>query len=149
MRPILSLDLALAQPDPWLRHDEAVATRVRLVLETPLGALPWRPDFGCDLAGLVGQPATAARLNEVRWRVEQAVRRWVPTVKVARCRVETLSLLEPGSERPAGVPLAELALMSLGTQVAVEVNLDLETPQGPLHLSAQLLGEDAPNTDRS
>ena len=139
MRPILAPALTLSAADPWLRGDDATAERVRMVLETQPGTLPWRPDFGCDLAGLIGQPATSGRLGEVRWRVEQAVRRWVPGVKVARCHVETASLIDPPPDRPAGVPLAEAALMSLGSQVSLEVSLDLETPQGPLLLTAQLM----------
>ena len=86
-----------------------------------------------------GRADRSARLGEVRWRVEQAVRRWVPGVKVARCHVETASLIDPPPDRPAGVPLAEAALMSLGSQVSLEVSLDLETPQGPLLLTAQLM----------
>ena len=136
---ILSPALPFGARDPWLRGDVAWAERVRIVLETRPGTLPWRPDFGCDLGKLVGQPATPARVGEVRWKIEQAVRRWVPSVRVARCRVELVPL-DDGDAVKSGpkLPLAEVALLCLGTQVALEVSLDLETPQGPLSLQAHL-----------
>lgn len=140
MRPILNPALPLRAAEPWLGGDAAVAERVRMVLETQPGTLPWRPDFGCDLGGLVGQPATRARLGEVRWRVEQALRRWIPEVRVARCHVDAVSLRAGNTGFGPGVPLAEGALLALGTQVALDVSVDLETPQGPLLLTAQLMG---------
>lgn len=139
MNAILRPALPIGARDPFLREDAAWAERVRIVLETRPGTLPWRPDFGCDLAGLLGQPASPARLGEVRWKIEQAVRRWVPSVRVARCRVTAIPLHEGAdSVRSGSAPLAELALLCLGTQVVLEVSLDVETPQGPLALSAQL-----------
>ncbi len=98
--------------------------RVRLVLETRPGDLPWRPDFGCDLGGLVGQPATAARLQDLRWRVEAALRRWIPDARVQVCRVRLLRDEPQGSAE--AISQAESALLRLGPQCAVELELQLQ-----------------------
>lgn len=137
MAEILDLALPLGVRDPYLRGDRAFAERIRMILETRPGALPWRPDFGCNLDDLVGQPATPQRVGEARWRVEHALRRWLPEVKIARCTVQ-VTRVESGSEamRQQGVPIAESALLAFGTQAALEVLLDVETPTGPLSLSA-------------
>lgn len=131
LQPSLSMG-ALA-----LHGDAELAARVRMVLETRPGTLPWRPDFGCDLAALVGEPATSARMGEVRWKVEQAVRRWVPAVKVARCRVTVVPLREDDAGF-AQAPLAERAVVALGTRALLEVSLELETTLGPMALHAQI-----------
>lgn len=137
MPPILHASLRVGARDPWLRGDAAWAEQVAMVLETRPGTLPWRPEFGCDLSSLVGQPATAARLGEAKWKIEAAVRRWVPPLKVARCVVSVVRLERAGDGGfPPAVPLAEAALLSLGAQAALEVALDLETPDGPLSLQA-------------
>ena len=123
----------------YLRGDEAVAYKLQAVLETRPGQLPWQPQFGCDLTALVGQPATAQRMAEARWKVEQAVKQWVPEVELLDCRVQVVAL-ETGHERgrdPA-TPLAEAALLNLGSQAVLEVELDVMTDQGLLAMQAQV-----------
>lgn len=128
---------ALSMGAPALHGDAELGARVRMVLETRPGTLPWRPEFGCDLADLVGKPATSAKIGEVRWKIEQAVRRWVPSVRVARCRVAVVPLREDGADF-ARAPLAERAVMALGTRALLEVSLELETTFGPMALHAQI-----------
>lgn len=114
----------------------ALEQRVRLVLETRPGDLPWRPDFGCDLGGLVGQPATAARLQDLRWRVEAALRRWIPDARVRSCRVRLLREEPLGAPDP--LPTAEAALLRLGPQCAVEIDLQLQVESSPTSLLLRL-----------
>ncbi len=137
MSEILDPALSLGQRDCHVRGDRAFAERIRMILETRPGTLPWRPDFGCDLDDLIGQPATTQRIGEARWRVENALRRWLPDVKVLNCQVQ-LARVEGGGEdiRRRDVPIAESALLALGLQAALEVLLDVETPSGPLSLQA-------------
>ncbi|MFH1466862.1 MAG: GPW/gp25 family protein [Pseudomonadota bacterium] len=123
---ILHPELAFGSPAPYLSLEQSLAWRVRMVLETRPGDLPWRPGFGCDLSGLVGQPATVQHLNEARWRVEEAVRKWIPEAEIRRCHVSAVRLNEGGPLRaPPDAPLAEYALLTLGTQANLEVLLDL------------------------
>ena len=136
-RAMLHPALFLGERRPYLSSEEALAARIRMVLETRPGQVPWRPDFGCDLASLVGQPATAQRLNEARWRIEEAIRRWIPDAEVLRCKVGVSSDAVPlGNRRPRGVPVAESALMSLGKQAVLEIELDVKTDMGPVAVQA-------------
>lgn len=137
MSEIMDPALTLGARQPYVRGERAFAERIRMILETRPGTLPWRPDFGCDLDDLIGQPATVQRIGEARWRVEHALRRWLPEVKVNSCQVQ-LSRAEGGGEdvRRRDVPMAESALLALGMQATLEVLLDVETPAGPLSLQA-------------
>lgn len=137
MPVLLHPSLLLGPRKPRVSEDETIAERIRLVLETRPGTLPWRPDFGCDLGPLVGQPANSQRLNEARWKVEQALRRWLPELELTRCEVNVVFAdVGPGRVRYLEVPLAESALLSLGTQAGLEIVLDVETPSGPLAVQA-------------
>ncbi len=138
-KPMLHPALPLGQRRPYLTPEEALAARIRMVLETRPGRIPWRPDFGCDLASLVGRPATVQRLNEARWRIEQALRRWVPDAEILRCNVRVSSENQPaGYRRSRAVPLAEASLMSLGSQAVLEVELDVKTELGAVSVQAVL-----------
>ena len=131
--------LPLGERRPYLPPEEALAVRIQTVLETRPGRVPWRPEFGCDLASLVGQPATAQRLNEARWRIEEALRRWVPEAEVTRCRVRAVTEGVSANYRDVrNVPLAESALMSLGGQAILQVELDVKTDLGAVAVQAVL-----------
>lgn len=135
--PIFDPALTLGERRPFLAGEDALASRIQMVLETRPGDVPWRPQFGCDLSSLVGQPATTQRVNEARWRVEEAVRRWIPEATLVRCDVRVVVFDHGARTRhPRTVPLAESALLSLGTEAALEVELDVETEQGPVSIEA-------------
>ncbi len=136
-RPAFRADLPLGERQPYVSDEAALAQRIRMVLETRPGQVPWRPDFGCDLASLVGQPATVQRLNEARWRIEEAVRRWVPEAEVLRCNVRAVADENgAGSLRYREVPIAESALTSLGSQAVLEIQLDVQTELGAVAVQA-------------
>ena len=116
---------------------EALTARVRMVLETRPGRMPWRPDFGCDLEGLAGQPATGATLQLARMRIEESLRRWVPDVEIRRVEVRFATSEGAGLGRSTPeVPAAEAALMKIGAQGWMDVRLDLVGELGPLRLNA-------------
>ncbi|MBT3217478.1 MAG: hypothetical protein HN348_00160 [Proteobacteria bacterium] len=122
-------------PDPMDRLREKVA----IVLNTQMGRVPWRPDLGCDLESLVGEAATAERLTEVKWRVEQALGNSLPEVEILDCLVR---LVPRSSAMPQArehhLPLAETALMSLGAEAGLEVMLELRGPEGIAVLQADV-----------
>ena len=108
-----------------------------MVLETRPGQVPWRPDFGCDLEGLVGKPATPHRLAQAQWKVEEALRRWVPDVEVTHCRVKPVMSENVGAMRGSReLPVGEASLVNLGVQVALEIEVDLQTDAGHLVVQA-------------
>ncbi|MDP2313222.1 MAG: hypothetical protein Q8P41_09980 [Pseudomonadota bacterium] len=88
--------LLLGDRAPYAAGREATVQRVKAVLETLWGTIPWRPEFGCSLEGLLGLPATAANVNDVDWRVRGALARWLPDVEVVRSEVRLLPLAEDG-----------------------------------------------------
>ena len=138
MNLLSSLDpaLPLAPWNPRLPPLEALGARVECLLSTRPGTLPWEPEFGCDLDDLVGAPATTQRLHDAQWRIQQALARWLPELRVARCDVLVVSTDDGGGGAPRQVPLAEAALMGFGVRVALEIDLDLETQDGPVNVQA-------------
>lgn len=119
---------------------ELLAARVRLVLETRPGDLPWSPDFGCALDSFVGKPVTRARLSEISNAVQVALRRWIRGAMVTRCEVRLLTDLgsSPGSEGRAVVPIAERALVPFSLAATLEVDLEIQTSEGLLSMQAIL-----------
>ena len=141
--PLSPADRWLAVPvsGPRLRvsASETLAARVRLVLETRPGDLPWSPEFGCALGEFVGKPVTRDRLSEVSNTVATALRRWIRGAMVSRCEVRLLTDLGAG---PGGdavtLPLAERALVPFSLSATLEVDLELQTAEGLLTMQAIL-----------
>ncbi len=129
-----------------LDPQQALLARVRMVLETRPGQVPWRPELGCDLAGLVGQPASGATLQLARSRVEGALTRWVPEARLLRCevRVVTDQGAHPDAARSAAdlggasLPTAEATLMRLGGAAWLSVRVELASERGVLAFETQL-----------
>lgn len=122
---------------PWLHGDQALATRVRMVLETRPGQVPWRPDFGCDLESLVGESTTGELISKARWRIEAALRQWIPDATVDKVEVAAV----PAADQYVGgpnrqVPLAESALLTMGVQASLQVDVELTGPDGPVAMTA-------------
>ena len=65
---------------------------IRIILTTPQGSLPLRPDFGCELWRYLDAPAQEARPHILRAVIE-AIARWEPRVKVSAVDIVEL---EPG-----------------------------------------------------
>lgn len=137
MRPLLDPAVPLGSRRPHIGGLAALEARLRLVLETRPGRLPWRPDFGCDLGALIGEPASPQNIARARFHVEQALMRWLPEVKVLRLDVRTRPV-QIVSGSGSGAPPGEGALLSLGAQAVLAVELDVYTERGPLHLSTDV-----------
>lgn len=137
MKRLLHPSLALGAHHPYTRPEEGLVTRIQIVLETRPGQLPWNPEFGCDLTGLLGKAATPQRVNQARFQVEGAVRRWLPGMDLKDCRVNALTNLgTSGTHRERQIPVAESALVALGTESRLEVELDIETEAGIMSVEA-------------
>lgn len=74
---------ALNAPGEVVTGNDEINQAILLILTTPPGSLPHRPDFGCGLWRYVDYPAVQAMPNMVREAV-LAIRRWEPRIKVAR-----------------------------------------------------------------
>jgi len=114
---------------------ERMADRIRLVLETQPGDLPYAPRLGCDLRGLVGATASKPRIAEARSRITGALDRFLPDARLASVEVELVEAQAHDSSY-RGTPLAEAALASQRASVVLEIRIEVSTPDGPLHFQA-------------
>lgn len=137
MSVIFEPSLPLGNPFPFLEGDAALAMRVRMVLETRPGRVPWRPDFGCDLSGLVGFPATPDLLAKARSAIQNALKAWIRDVTILRVEVRATPVTGGhGASAYGAVPVAESALLTLGVQAILEADIELKGPAGVVAFSA-------------
>ncbi|MDD2870075.1 GPW/gp25 family protein [Neomegalonema sp.] len=90
-------DIAAADWQPRLgAHGEIVAGLedihqcVRIILLTPKGSVPHRPEFGSDLWRYLDRPIAEALPHVVRESVD-ALRRWEPRIEVIRVAPQNLA----------------------------------------------------------
>ncbi|MFT4976222.1 MAG: phage baseplate assembly protein W [Myxococcota bacterium] len=139
MKKLLHPSLALGAHKPYMSPEEGLVTRIQIVMETRPQQLPWNPEFGCDLSSLLGHAATPQRINEARFRIEGAVRKWLPGMELKDCRVNAVTNLGTvGAHRERQIPIAESALVALGTEARLEVELDIETEAGIMSVEAAI-----------
>lgn len=80
---ILSIMMATARDD-WKRTVsgiDALEQSLFVALDTPLGAVPMRPDFGSRLADYIDEPVHELQALAAR-EVTRVVRRWEPRIEV-------------------------------------------------------------------
>jgi|GEM_PF-2193957 len=135
MKRILHPSLTLGARKPFLSQRESTLARLDMVLHSRVGDIPWRPDFGCDVTGLIGEPATPSKIQETRALVERTIHEWLPDVMVNDCEIQ---LIHAGgvanTHREAGIPVAESALVAMGTESNLELRLDLEVENEVLEI---------------
>lgn len=114
-----------------------LAERVRLILETRPGKVPWRQDLGCDLDRIVGKTLTPERLSDAQWRIQAALEDFLPGVSVSRIDIHVRSDLgaDMSSRR---LPVAEASLVPYGSHSALEIDLELQTRGGPVRLQMEV-----------
>ncbi len=128
MKTGLSCALPLGNRPRRLSDDDALAERVRMVLETRPGSMPFRPDFGCELDEVVGEMATAQAVSRAKAAVSSALATWLPDVEVAAVTVRVVPRgATYGELRLPEIPIAERALLALGTQADLEIGVELRT----------------------
>ena len=131
------MDLALRlTPRSSVDPATALAQRIRMVLETQPGDVPFAKTFGCDLDGLLGTSASKARLDEARMRIRGAIDRWVPEATVLACEVRMVDRM--AATQHASTPIAESMMAGPAMPASLEVRVVVDTPMGPLHVEAQL-----------
>ncbi len=139
MKKILHPSLTLGARKPYLSQRNSTLSRLDMVMHTQVGGLPWRPEFGCDLTGLVGEPATPSRINEARSAVSNAINNWLPDAFVNDCQIQLIA--NEGSSatyRDVAIPVAESALVSMGTEARLELKIDLEIEDELIEIGTEL-----------
>jgi phage baseplate assembly protein W len=64
------------------RQVRDVEEAMRIILLTPKGQRPMRPDFGCQIHDLIFAPDDATTAGLAAYYVEEALGRWEPRIKV-------------------------------------------------------------------
>ena len=85
---------------------------IAIILKTPLGSDPLRPDFGSNLARYIDYPVNRARPHVVRETVT-AIRRWEPRVTVMKVTVT--------QEGDAGIKVSVVFRLADGLEATAEV----------------------------
>ena len=69
-------------------YEEGVRQAVWIILGTAPGERMMRPDFGCGIHRYVFSPADVRTLGQIRFQVEDSLRRWEPRIELDRVEVE-------------------------------------------------------------
>ena len=144
MKRIMHPSMTLGARKPFLSSRDSILARLDMVLHSRVGDIPWRPSFGCDVTELIGEPATPARVQQTRALVERTIQEWLPDVIVNDCSVQLVHAGGIASTyREAGIPVAESALVAMGTESNLELKLDLEVENEVLEVGTdfELLAE--------
>ncbi|MDP2710304.1 MAG: GPW/gp25 family protein [Solirubrobacteraceae bacterium] len=64
------------------RDDEDVRQAISIVLSTPAGERPMRPEFGCGVHDCVFDVIDAAALGRMEAEIRRALERWEPRIDV-------------------------------------------------------------------
>jgi len=113
--------------------------RLRMVLETRPGQLPWNPEFGCELDDLLGEPLTVLAIDRARGRIEAAIQRWLPEVRVLETHLRVINDYDlGGGGHPRSLPIAEAAMVPFGVGGTLHVTLNVQTELGPASLRLTL-----------
>ena len=138
MKKILHPSLTLGARKPYLSSRESALARLDMILHTREGDIPWKPTFGCDVAGLVGEPATPSNVNRTRSIVEGAISDWLPDVTINQCQIQLVNLGGyANTYRDVSIPVAESALVAMGTEAGLELKIDLEVEEELLEVGTE------------
>lgn len=76
----------------WSEGESNVRESIRVILLTEQAERLQQPDFGGGLSGFLFEPNTAATHQLIRDRIERALARWEPRVRVESVSVESAGL---------------------------------------------------------
>lgn len=82
--------LALGTVGELVTGLDELAQALRILINTPVGSRPRRPDFGCDLTSHMDKPGPQA-VGAIIREVSRAVAVWEPRITLQTVRVKSLS----------------------------------------------------------
>lgn len=140
-RATLHQALLLGRQDrAWLSGEEALLQRIELILSTPPGTIPWRPELGCKIWDMLGKPASIQQLQAARWAVEEALARWIPELAVASCTLSLVPIEGRQASLLQGLSPLEQGLVHLGIEAAVQIDLEMRAATGTIRARLELGG---------
>lgn len=69
------------------RHERDIEEAIRIILLTPKGQRPMRPEFGCQIHDLIFAPNDSTTVGLASHYVEEALAMWEPRIAVSQVRV--------------------------------------------------------------
>ena len=139
MKKIMHASLTIGARKPFMTRTEESLTRIDMILKTQAGQMPWKPEFGCDLTDLIGESATEDRIKSTQNEVQRTLRKWLPSANVLSCDVHLITGEgQVVNYRDNSIPVAESALVALGTDARLELRLDIEVENEVLELGSEL-----------
>lgn len=66
---------------------KSVMQNISIILTTPKGSDPHRPDFASDIWQFIDKPLTAITVGRIKAAVVEAIETWEPRVKVEEVRL--------------------------------------------------------------
>lgn len=79
---------ALGELGQFVTGLDDLAQAIRIILATPKGSLPHRPDFGCSFLGVMDMPQGLATARIIR-EVMDSIAHYEPRVKVTKVQVDS------------------------------------------------------------
>lgn len=79
---------ALGQLGQFVTGLDDLAQAIRIILATPRGSLPHRPDFGCSFREILDMPQGLATARIIR-EVMESIARYEPRVQVTKVQVDS------------------------------------------------------------
>lgn len=66
------------------RRERDIEEAIQIILLTPQGQRPYRPEFGCRIHELIFAPNDASTAGLAAYYVEQALRMWEPRIEIEK-----------------------------------------------------------------
>jgi phage baseplate assembly protein W len=107
----------------WSAGEDNVRESVRLILMTEPGERLRRPGFGAGLGQFLFEPNTVATHTLIQRRIEEALARWEPRLRLEQVRVEA-------DRTDPQAAIATIAYRLVATQVRERVSLAVPVAAG-------------------
>ncbi|HST50372.1 MAG TPA: GPW/gp25 family protein [Pyrinomonadaceae bacterium] len=103
----------------WSEGEDNVRESIRLILLTEPGERLMREEFGCGLRRYLFEPNTATTRALIKERIQNALTRWEPRVRVDDVSVES-------DAEDARVVAVQISFRLVATQAVGHMNLTLQ-----------------------
>jgi phage baseplate assembly protein W len=66
---------------------DSIKQNISIILTTPKGSDPHRPEFGSDINSFIDLPLTVITAGKIKSEITDAIERWEPRVTLNSCEV--------------------------------------------------------------
>lgn len=65
----------------------SIRQNILIILQTPKGSDPHRPEFGSDINTFIDLPLTVITAGKIKHEISEAIERWEPRVTLNSCEI--------------------------------------------------------------